>query len=268
MNRLTIFAKGNLDVRDSLHSFRIGGKVLWNGINDIVRARFPETVIRLRHELWTRSDALLESDGTIPAELLERRLPLNPYSAAVQFSQALFETDSDVIIFSLQPDVTTPLVRHQRDGYLFYPYNWETWPSVDTDWLRNEFARVESPDAGTSMNNFARIIGRVRERSAAPILIYNLSSVIPGESVHCHQGFGDIFSTRIRRFNLGLTELSQRAGVSIIDVDTIIARAGADRVKLDAVHLTAEGCRLVAAEVARVLEDLGCFSPAEISRCS
>jgi lysophospholipase L1-like esterase len=268
LNRLTIFAKGNLDVRDSLHSLRVGGKVLWNGINDIVRARFSETVIRLRHELWTRSDALLESDGTVPAELLERRLPLNPYSAAVQFSQALFETDSDVIILSLQPDITNPLVRHRRDGYLFYPYNCETWPSVDTAWLRNEFAQVESLDAETSMNNFARMIARVRKRSAAPILIYNLSSVIPGESVHCHQGLGDIFSTRIRRFNLTLTELSQLAGVSIIDVDTIIARAGADRLKLDAVHLTAEGCRLVAAEVARVLEDLGCFSQAEMNRCS
>lgn len=268
MSRLTIFAKGNLDVRDSLHSLRVGGKVLWNGINDMVRARFPDTVIRLRHELWTRSDALLESDGTIPAELVERRLPLNPYSAAAQFSQALFETDADVIILSLQPDVTTSLVRHRRDGYLFYPYNWRTWASADVDWLRSEFARVEPPDDETSMSNFARIIARIRERSAAPILVYNLSSVIPGESVHCHQGFDDIFSTRIRRFNLGLTELSRRAGISIIDVDTIIARAGADRLKLDAVHLTADGCRLVAAEVARVLEDLGCLSPAELSRCS
>jgi hypothetical protein len=32
--------------------------------------------------------------------------------------------------------------------------------------------------------------------------------------------------------------------------------------KLDALHLTAEGCRLVADEVVRVLEDLGLFQAA------
>ena len=63
MGRLTIFAKANLDVRDSLHSLRIAGNVLWNGINEVVRTRFPTTVVRIRHETWTRSDALLAAPG-------------------------------------------------------------------------------------------------------------------------------------------------------------------------------------------------------------
>jgi hypothetical protein len=77
----------------------------------------------------------------------------------------------------------------------------------------------------------------------------------------------DALSTRIRRLNLGLIELSQDTGISVIDVDSVVARAGADHVKLDAVHLTAEGCRLVAEEVVRVLDDLGCFSLAEAGEC-
>jgi hypothetical protein len=263
LSRLTIFAKGNLDVRDSLHSLRIDGRVLWNGINEIVRARFPETVVRLRHELWTRSDALLESDGAVPVALSRRQLPLDPFSAANQFSRALFGTDADVIILSLQPDVTNHLVRHRRDGYLFYPNMWHSWPSADKIWLRDEFAEPNLLDVSVSMNNLAKIIAQIRLRSAAPILIYNLSSVVPGETVYCHEGLGDILSTRIRRFNLGLAELSQQTGVAVIDVDSIIARAGADRLKLDPVHLTAEGCQLVAEEAVRVLEDFGCFSPAE-----
>lgn len=110
------------------------------------------------------------------------------------------------------------------------------------------------------MTNLARIISRIRGRSIAPILIYNVSSIIPGEQVHDYEGIGEIFSTRICRFNLALIELSQQTGVSIIDVDGVVARAGADRMKLDAVHLTGDGCRAVAEEVVRVLDDLGCLT--------
>ena len=263
MHRLTIFAKGNLDLRDSLHSLRIGRKVLWNGINEIVRARFPGALVRLRHEVWTRSDALLQTNGTVPAAIAERRLPLGPYTAAAQFSAALFDTDCDVIVLSILPDLANSLVRHRRDGYLFYPSNWQAWPSEDAAWLRNEFAGVDVLDVENSMHNLGRIVARLRERSPAPVLIYNVSAVVPGDSVHCYEGLGETFANRVRRFNLGLVELSQRTGISIVDVDTLLARAGADRLKLDTIHLNAEGCRLVAEEAVRILDDLGCFSFAE-----
>jgi hypothetical protein len=265
VTRLRIFAKGNLDLRDTLHVFRNGTTVLWNGINEIVRAQFPGTLIRLRHELCTRSDALLEASSVVPAGLAERRLPLEPYTAETQFSSALFETDADIIVLSIQPDVTTGLFRHRRDGYLLYSSNEETWSKADRAWLRESFEATGLLDVAASMNNFERIVGRLRQRSPAPILIYNVSSVVPGESVHCYEGSDEIFSTRIRRFNLGLIELSQRIGISVIDVDAVLARAGALRLKLDATHLTAEGCELVAQEVVRVLDDLGCFLPAGVS---
>jgi hypothetical protein len=259
LGRLTIFAKANLDVRDSLHSYRIAGKVLWNGINDLVRSRFPGTVVRLRHEIWTRSDALLEARGEIPAELLARDLPLAPYTLAAQFSQTLFEVDCDVIALSMQPDVMTRLARHRRDGYFLYPANRHRWSAADNRWLRSEFTYEMPIDVDRSMANFENIIARLRERSAAHILVYNMSSVVPGESIHCHEGLDEILSTRIRKFNVALAGLSRRTGISVIDVDAIVARAGADRVKLDPVHLTADGARLVAEEVVRVLDDLGCF---------
>src|SRR5664279_3302972 len=227
LGRLTIFAKANLDVRDSLHSFKIGGKVLWNGINELVRDRFPGTVVRLRHETVARSDALLEARGEVPAELLSRKLPLDPYPASAQFSQALFEADCDVVTLSIQPDVMTRFVRHKHDGYLLYPANYETWPATDKQWLRDEFAWLPLMDAETSMSNFEKIIARIRERSDAAILVYNLSAVVPGESVHCYEGLDEILSTRIRKFNVALAALSQRTGISVIDVDAVIARAGA-----------------------------------------
>jgi lysophospholipase L1-like esterase len=107
------------------------------------------------------------------------------------------------------------------------------------------------------MGNFATIIEKIRERNEAPILIYNMSPVTPGEMIHCHQGFDDVYSSRIRRFNLGLIELSEKTGISIIDVDSLLARKGTDALKVDTLHLKPEAYELIAAEVVRVLDDLG-----------
>jgi lysophospholipase L1-like esterase len=118
------------------------------------------------------------------------------------------------------------------------------------------------------MRNLRAIIGRIRQSSEAPILVYNVSSIVPGETVHCLQGLGEIYSTRCRRFNLGLAELSEETGISVVDVDSIVARAGADKLKIDAMHLTADGYRLVAEEVVRIFIDLGVLSSLQERQCA
>lgn len=267
MKRLNIFAKGNVDVHDSLHSCRIGGELLWNGINDIARDRFG-AVVRLRHETWTRSDAILKANGRVPPELAGRQLQLGSYPVQSQFSVALFKNDTaDAFVFSILGETATPLVRHNQTGFLFYPADSEKWLQHDRDWLKSDFTRLDLLDVETSTNNLRAIIGRIRERSEAPILVYNVSSIVPGETVHCLQGLGDIYSTRCRRFNLGLAEISEELGISIVDVDSILARAGADRLKIDAMHLTADGYRLVAEEVVRILVDLGVMPTMQESKC-
>jgi hypothetical protein len=261
---LTVFAKGNLDLRDSLHSLRLGGTLAWNGVNEIVRERFPGYTIRVRHELHTRSDALLEAGGTVPAALERRPLALEPYAPAVQFSRALFETDADVYVLSIQAEIMTALFRHNRDGYLFYPNNQESWPGSERAWLREEFTFLGMLDVDTSMQNLLRVIERIRTNSNAPIVVYNVSSVVPGESIRCYADFAESLSARIRRFNLGLIDVSAQTGISIVDVDTIVARIGALRAKLDTLHLTAEGCRYVARDFVETLEGLDCFLPAAV----
>jgi hypothetical protein len=263
LNRLNLFVKGNLDVRDTLHSLRIGGRVVWNGVNAVVRERHPDWSIRVQHETSSRSDAMLEAGGAIPPELAARALELGPRPLESQFSTAFFDSSADAVVLTLQPDLMTAMWRHRRDGYLFYPETWWTWPQADQAWLSAEFDPVEPLDYDAAMRALAAVVARRQARSAAPILIYNVSAAVPGELIHAHQGLEDILSTRIRRFNLGLIELSQKTGVSIIDVDTILARAGADRLKLDALHLNAEGCRLVAETVVQVLDELGLFAATE-----
>ena len=257
MPRFNLFVKGNVDVHDALHSCKIGGEMLWNGINEVLRTRHPDTLIRIRHETWARSDALLEAAGVPPTALAERNLPLGIYSAASQFSTAVFETAADAIVLSVQPDIATGLLRHREEGFLFYPYGFDGWSESDKAWLERNFIRTAPLTCEEMVRNFTAIVERLRKTTDAPILIFNVSPIVSGETIHCFQGLGETFSTRVRRFNLGLIELSDMTGVSIIDVDTIIARAGAETHKVDALHLTPAGYRLIAEEVVRVLTDLG-----------
>ena len=257
MGRLTVFAKGNLDVRDSLVLFRAGAEVQWNGLNEVLRSRFAGDTARVRHELWTRSDALLEASGEPPEGLVRQNPPLNAYNVHSQFSRAVFDGKSDVIVLSIQPDVMTNLGRHSVDDYLLYPNEFAQWPAADRAWFRSAFRPVPAMDCEQSMRNLEQIIGLIRRNSSAPILIYNMSSIVPGDTTHSHFAGSETLSTRIRRFNLALVELSQSTGISIIDVDALVARAGADALKIDVVHLEVGACSLMAHEVARVLADLG-----------
>ncbi len=259
LKRLTLFAKGNLDLRDTLHALRIGGDVVWNGIGEVVRAQRPGWSIRVRHETMTRPDALLAATGVVPAELAQRDVALGAYPAESQFSTAFFDANCDAFVLSIQPSVKMSLWRRRDEGWAFMPESWQLWAKADQAWLHDNFDDLGPVGVDQAMADLAEVVARRRQTSAAPILIYNLCSVLPGEHLHVHAGLEDILSTRIRRFNLALVELSQATGISVIDVDAVLSRAGADRLRYDPMHLNAEGCRLVGEEVARVLEDLGLF---------
>ncbi len=262
MKRLTLFVKGNVDVHDSLHSCRIGGRLLWNGVNDVLRQGHPGTTVRIRHETFTRSDALLASEGVVPPVLALRELRLGAYPATSQFSRAIFDTPANAVIISILPDIATSLVRHRRDGFFLYANDYDAWPAADRQWLKTEFAATIPLDAESSMANLETIVEEIRARQDVPILVYNVSPIIPGEMIHCYQGLDETFSTRIRRFNLELAGLSGRIGISIVDVDTLVARHGADTMKVDAVHLTPQAYQLVAEEVVRILDELGVLEDA------
>jgi hypothetical protein len=267
VGRLTIFAKGNLDVRDTLHSLRVDGVLRWNGVNEVVRARHPSSSVRVRHETHARSDILAASDGTVPAELARRALPLGAYPLDAQFGHAMYAADADAYVLTIQPDIAVQPWRHRREGYAFVAAERASWSDEDRRWFDASFEPMGPLAPHAAMDALGTVVERLRARGDAPILVYNVSSVVPGDSIHCHLGVGETLATRIRRFNVALADFSARTGVSVVDVDAIVARAGADRLKLDAFHLNAEGCRAVAEEVVRILDDHGAFAAREAARC-
>jgi hypothetical protein len=257
MARLKILAKGNADVRDSLYALFENGRPVWNGLNAVLREEDPAWRASIVHETLARSDALLAASDTIPSALFERPLGLNAYPPAAQFTTRLFDGGQDAIILSIQADVMNGLARHRGDGHLLYPHDAASWPKEDRQWLAANYEPVDRLAAAQSMSNLETVVARIRDTGDAKILIYNMSPFVPWERVHNYQGMGETLGARIRGFNLALIDLSRRIGVSIVDVDSVVAREGAERLKLDAVSLTVDGQRAVAKEVARILRDLG-----------
>jgi hypothetical protein len=265
---LRIFAKGNVDVRDSLLWSRVGDRVEWNGINEVLRIRHPGALAKVRHETCVRLDLIPLPGETLAAPPLERArsLPCHAHPADQQHRTALFDGPADVVVLSLQSDLLNSLVRHQRDGWLLMADGFDSWDADSKEWLRRECKNAGPTPLETTLRSLERLVTAIAERLDAPVLVYNLSPVIPGERIHCFLGAEDSLGLRVRRFNLGLAELSARLGFSVVDVERIVACAGADRVKVDLPHLTAEGWRLVAEEVVRILEELSFFDGPETPR--
>ena len=258
---LRIFAKGNVDVRDSLLWSRVNGVLEWNGINEILRERHPGMLAKVKHETCTRLD-LIPLPGETPLEPppeVVRKLPSGAHPIERQRRTALFDAPSDVVVFSLQSAATNALVRHRRDGWLLLPDDLEGWDAEARGFLEAECEYAGLASLESTMERLSQLVAAVEARWGAQVLVYNLSPLTHGERTHCWLGAEDSMGLRVQRFNLALAELSAQLGFSIVDVDRIVACAGADRLKIDLFHLTAEGWRLVAEEVVRILEDRGCF---------
>lgn len=258
---LRVFAKGNVDVRDSLLWSRVDGVVQWNGINEIIRSRYPQVLAKIKHETCTRLDLIPlpgETPMQPPAEVAAR-LPSGSHPIARQQQTAMFDAPADVVVLSLQSAATNALVRHRRDGWLLLPDDFESWAEEHRKYLASECEYAGLANLDTTFERLEKLVLAIEEKLSAQVLVYNLSPWTPGEKTHCWIGAEDSIGLRVQRFNLALAALSAKLGFSVIDVDRIVAGAGFERLKIDLFHLNAEGWRLVAEEVVRVLEERGCF---------
>jgi hypothetical protein len=258
---IRIFAKGNVDVRDSLLWSRVGGVLQWNGINELLRTRYPGVLAKIRHETCTRLD-LIPLPGETPLEPpadVASRLPSKSHPIDRQHRTAMFDEPADIVVLSLQSAATNALVRHRRDGWLLLPDEIETWDETSRGYLERECEYAGLADIDVVFDRLRQLIPAIEEKTGAQVLVYNLSPFTPGERTHCWIGAEDSITLRVQRFNLRLAELSAELGFSVVDADRVVASAGSDRLKVDLFHLKAEGWRLLAEEVVRILEDRGCL---------
>jgi hypothetical protein len=257
-----MFARGNVDVHDTIVASRTGEHLTWNGINELLRPL--GVVARVVHETAVRSDVLATLPQPIPVELAERepQLALGAFPLASQFATRLYDGGHDVIVLSIVQDAMTGLVRHRRAGWSFFPGRVDAWPADARRWARSELEPIPPLTAEQAGRALDRVIARIRVGTAAPIVVFNASTYVPGDTIHCHAGLDDALAVRLAQFDVMLAEVSRRTAISIVDVDRVIAGAGAATHKLDALHYTAEGYELICRELTRVLADLGVLDEA------
>ena len=263
--KLRIFIKGNHDVSHSLLSGAEGGEGLEQGLRDWVAEKYQGAFqVVITHEPCARSDLLLQQLelGSLPAELTEQGM--NDGFVTAQFQSRLWSSQGqvDVVALSLQPEVTQPLWRHRRQGYLFCPTpRWvEEWNMPQKRWFQEQFAMTGTLSPAQSKENLQRLIQEIKHRLGAHVIIYNCSSVDPEDTMSNYHGIkADPVALRIHKLNLALMQLSIREGISIVDVDRLIAELGGEQHVIKAMTYSNTALEIIGKEFLRVVEDIGFF---------
>jgi hypothetical protein len=225
-----------------------------------------------------RSDLILQTLSDQPQEALDQiltklKIPAN------YFRPQLFEQTFSVpglrgheefrkaaVFFSIGSDVVRTLYRHRQTGILVDPGGW--WLNqpmervlgdlTSVGWFRENFDSIGRIAMQEFASNYEKIIGLVRERTGAQIVVFNVPTVEPRKLVHNYQFVRDPMARRTREFNVALAELSRRLDFPIVDVDRILKKAGVAGQK-DFAHFPLELAPVVAKEAFGVMSDLGIF---------
>ena len=260
---LHIFLKGNDDLKDSFLSHVDGGGKLDHGLRGLVHDKYGGAFsIEIIHEPCGRSDLLLQQlDMVAVPEELTRHGADDHGELAVPFHSRIFAEKTDVAVFSLQPEITHSLWQHRQEGYLFYPPpRWEEeWPAPRKQWFQERFRAIGLLDVKQFQANFARLIREIKERIGAHIIVCNCSTYDPEDQTTNYRKVEETMPLRSQKFNLALMEMSILEGISIIDVDRLIAELGGEKHVQKLFSYSTEACQAICREFVRVLEDIGFF---------
>lgn len=104
------------------------------------------------------------------------------------------------------------------------------------------------------------IVDAIKERLGAHVLVANASTIDPSDATHNYHGLDvDPLPLQVHRLAHMLVGVSHEEGISIVDVDRLIAEMGAADNVESAMTYGPEACAKIAAEIVRILEDYGFF---------
>jgi hypothetical protein len=267
--RVGIYAKGSCDLRSVLTCEPLV-RTAWSGRGAILKEGLVSD---------SRSDLLLQTLEELPRErtaAVEAKLQLD----ADYFLPRLFEKTftvpgprgpeefpKSVICLSIAPDVVRTLYRHREHGYLVDPGGWWLDQSMQTvladlsavNWFRQNFASAGKIRLESFVENFTRIVERLKATVGAPIIVWNVLDVEPGGRTHNYQFVKDPHEKRRREFNLALVEMSRRLDFAIVDIDRIFKRRGVQAM-IDFNHFGPRQFQPVADEAFGIMRELRVFA--------
>ena len=247
----------------------------------LIREKLRGTVALYKDEYGGQAGAsstkqLLQTLDGIPREHLEegrRWLRLGPKV----FEPHLFEPGNfsihgfpefgtypkSVIVLSTGSDLARTLHRHKEYGYLVDIGGWWLNQSLEKaihdtaalNWFKENFESIGKTKVEEYYTNMEKIIGILRERTGAHIVVLNSLVVDPMKPTHNYQLLNQAHSRRRRDFHLALTELSSKLDFHIIDVDRALKRQGV-REQVDFAHFPVEGMMPIAEQAYRIFREL------------
>lgn len=129
--------------------------------------------------------------------------------------------------------------------------------SLDADLASSDRAwgSREADEFERSMQN---VIRTIKESPGSHVIILNASSLDPEDHVSDYYGLDrEPLSLTAHRLNLAVMHLSSSEGISIVDVDRLVAEIGGSRSVQGFQEFSAEACDAIVAELVRVIADYG-----------
>ncbi|AFY35394.1 hypothetical protein [Calothrix sp. PCC 7507] len=267
---IRILVKGERDVIDSLLPATQGGRKLEKGLQDLIKEKYDRAFqIEIIYEPGGRSDLWLQQLREIP--FLNE---LHAFEQSGRFSSKQLETllteqsptsllaaDIDIIVFSTQAEITKNLWRHRQTGYLtdIAEDSEQQWSEVEKQELQQHFSPTGLLSIEESQTNFSQLIQLLKEKTGAYIICYNCCDFDPSDRTTNYYQQEDTLSIRIQKLNLALIKLSIQEGISIIDVESVLAELGTEQHILKALEYSLAAEEAICQEFLRVVEDVGFF---------
>lgn len=261
--RISVFLKGNEDLADALLAIGEGGQKLAKGlrqrVNEAYEGRFEVEVFQ---EPSGPSELLLASSSASSSEHYSLAASEgSPSVMELNPPTRLFRHASDVIVFSLEPEITRPLWSHKKTGFRVSPHpGWEReWPPDQKQSFSEHYEPQGLVPVERFRQGFARLVAEIKERLAAHIIVFNCFAFDPNDRTRSYFGVQDTPALRALKFNIALIDISTEEGISIVDVDRVLAELGGASHVTEAFRYSPRACELIRDEFFRVLQDIGFF---------
>ena len=135
---------------------------------------------------------------------------------------------TSLFIMSMADALREDVWVHRETGVLVQPPSEhdETWTRAQNLWLIQNFELALPTD--TQIAEALRSIAKRLESVAVNLVIFNMSTFIPGEKVYWYRlGDPETTSVRAARMNLTVDKLVKELDLALVDVDRITAELGA-----------------------------------------
>ena len=260
---ISVFLKGSEYLADPLLAIAEGGRKLAKGlrqqVNEVYAGRFEIEIIQEPSgpaELLL-APSLAASSGHYSSIGTEG----NPSLMDLAPPTRLFQHASDVVVFSLEPEITRPVWIHKKTGFQVSPHpDWEQKWSFDQ---KQSFSEHYEPQGLVPVERFrqgfARLAADIKERLAAHIIVFNCFTFDPDDRTRSYFGVQGTPALRALKFNLALIDISTEQGISIVDVDRVLAELGGASHVTKVFRYSPQACELIRDEFFRVLQDIGFF---------